>query len=153
MEDFYNKEIAIDPNTSPKILKKILERGKNDAVSWNAAINPNCPPEVLKVILERGKNDIISCHAARNLNCPPEVLKMVLERGNEDSVSCNVAANPNCPLETLMMVLKRIEGQVSYCASTNINCPPEIKIKWMREMGKITRFNPEKHKISEWRII
>ena len=56
MEDFYNKEIAIDPNTSPKILKKILERGKNDAVSWNAAINPNCPPEEkIKWMIKLGK--------------------------------------------------------------------------------------------------
>ena len=93
----------------------------------NAIFNQNCPPEFLKKVLDRGDNDDISQIAAMNLNCSPEALIMVLERGNDD--------------------------WVSKYAAENINCPPEIKIKWMREMGKITRFNPEKHKISEWRII
>ena len=38
--------------------------------------NPNCPPESLAEILNRGKNDSVSYYAARNPKCPP--LAMVL---------------------------------------------------------------------------
>ena len=41
--------IARDPNTSPDVLRKILEQGKDDYVSMYAANNPNCPPDVVKI--------------------------------------------------------------------------------------------------------
>ena len=77
-EKFYTEEIAKDPKTSPEILKKILERGKDDYVS---------------------------CYAASNFKCPPDALKMVLERGNDDTVSGASVLNPNCPPEALMMII------------------------------------------------
>lgn len=71
------------------------------------------------MVLERENDDWVSCRAALNLNCSPETLKMVLERRNDDEVSRNAAENPNCP--------------------------PDAKIKWMMKVGKITRFNSNKH--------
>ena len=34
--------------------------------------NPDCPPKILVEVLERGKNDLVSYWAYRNPNCPPE---------------------------------------------------------------------------------
>ena len=34
---------AVDPHTSPEILKKILEQGKKNNISYATIQNPNCP--------------------------------------------------------------------------------------------------------------
>jgi len=44
--NFIGKGYSIfDPDCPFKILTEILEKEKNDNVSYYAAINPNCPPE------------------------------------------------------------------------------------------------------------
>ena len=68
IEEFYTVEIAKDPNTSPEILKKILERGNDDEVSRLAALSPNCPIEVFKMILERGKGYLVESLVIQNKN-------------------------------------------------------------------------------------
>ena len=67
---YYTLEIAGNPNTSPEILKKILEQGNNDLVSRCAVKNPNCPAYLLEMVLKRGKNDDVSLNASNNPNCP-----------------------------------------------------------------------------------
>ena len=114
--------------------------------NYNIARDPNTSPEILKKILEQGKNDIVSCCAARNPNCPVEALEMVLKRGKDDGVSWNAAENPNCPAYLLEMVLKRGKDDlVSQCAAKNPNCPLKAKINWMRLTGKIEQEDPTKH--------
>ncbi|MFW6172379.1 MAG: hypothetical protein ACOC5T_01355 [Elusimicrobiota bacterium] len=110
-KDWYNTDVAKDPNTSPEILAKILEKENDDHISWNAAQNPNCPPEALAKVLERGKDNWVSHFVARNLNCPSEALVKVLEKGKNDLVSGFAAQNPNCPFRA--------------------------KIDWMRAIGQI----------------
>ena len=81
-KSWYTEEVAQNPNTSPDILKKILERGNDEKVSWNAAKNPNCPTDVLRMVLERGNNDLVSWNAAKNPNCPPDAkIKWMRETG------------------------------------------------------------------------
>jgi len=173
MENYYTEEIAKNPNTSPEILKKILEQGKddyvscfaaynpncpgsalemvlkrgnNDEVSWNAAENPNCPAYLLEMVLKRGNNDFVSQYAASNPNCPASALEMVLKRGNSDNVSYYAVKNPNCPGSALEMVLKRGNNDnVSRIAARNPNCPALAKIKWMQATGRIGQFDPSKH--------
>ena len=173
----YDLEMAKNSNTSPEILKKILEHGNNDWISLNAAENPNCPVEVLEMVLKRGnddyvsqyaasnqncpaqalemvlkreKNDSVSCFAAENPNCPAQALEMVLKRGNDDSVSEVAASNPNCPASALEMVLKRgNDDRVSRKASKNPNCPDLAKIQWMQLTGKIEKEDPSKHIIEK----
>ncbi len=123
MKNYYNIETAKDSNTNPDILKKILERGKNDSVSYWAAYHHNCPPNALRMILKRGKNDEVSWYAAENPNCPTDILKKILERGKDDNVSYN--------------------------ASRNLNCPISAYIKWMQDTGKIEKEDPEKHIIDK----
>ena len=118
-ENYYTSRIARDPNTSSEILKKILEQGNNDYVSWNAARNPNCPASALEMVLKRGNDDYVSRNAAKNPNCPAQALEMVLKRGKDDWVSNNAAYNPNCPALA--------------------------KIKWMQLTGRIGQFDPSKH--------
>ena len=72
MEDYYNIETAKDIHTPSDILRKILEKGKNDDVSYKAALNPNCPQDILRMVLEKGKNDYVSQCAAQNPNCPDD---------------------------------------------------------------------------------
>ena len=146
IEDYYTLETAQDPNTSPEILKKILEQGKNDWVSYYAAENENCPSSALEMVLKRGKDDSVSWNAAYNPNCPAYLLEMVLKRGKNDCVSCNAAYNPNCPASALEMVLKRGNNDdVSWNAASNPNCPLKAKINWMRLTGKIEQEDPTKH--------
>jgi len=116
---WYNSNIAKDKNTSPEILKKILERGRDDSVSEYAARNHNCPALALEMVLKRGKDDFVSWDAAKNPNCPSSALEMVLNRGKDDSVSWNVSQNPNCPALA--------------------------KITWMQATGKIGKEDPSKH--------
>ncbi len=123
MKNYYNKETAKNPNTSPLILRKILERGRDDRISCYAALNPNCPPDALRIVLERGRNDWVSCYAVRNLNCPSDVLRMVLERGKDDYVSQWASYNPKCPSDAF--------------------------IKWMMDTGRIEKEDPEKHIIDK----
>jgi len=177
---WYNYNIARDPNTSPEILKKILEQGKNDivsccaarnpncpvealemvlkrgkddGVSWNAAENPNCPAYLLEMVLKRGNDDLVSSYAAENPNCPASSLEMVLKRGNNDGVSWFAARNPNCPASALEMVLKRgKDDYVSQYAAYNPNCPLKAKIKWMMATGKIGKEDPTKHIIEREEI-
>jgi len=145
-ENYYTKKIARNPNTSPEILKKILEKGNDGSISWYAAGNPNCPGQALEMVLKRGKDDDVSRNAALNPNCPPEALEMVLKRGKDDYVSYYAAKNPNCPPEALEMVLKRGNDDfVSRNAAKNPNCPALAKIQWMRLTGKIGQFDPSKH--------
>jgi len=118
-EDYYTAEIAKDPNTSPEILKKILEQGNDDEVSWNAVSNLNCYASDLEMILKRGKDDWVSGLSANNPNCPVELLEMVLKRGNNDRVSDYASENPNCPLKS--------------------------KINWMQAIGIIGKEDPTKH--------
>ena len=125
-EDYYNEETAKDSNTSPEILKKILEKGNNDNVSCFAAQNPNCPASALEMILKRGNDDGVSHYAATNPNCPGSALEMVLKQGNNDYVSYYAAKNPNCPALT--------------------------KINWMRLTGKIGKEDPTKHIIEREEI-
>ena len=145
MKNYYNKETAKNTD-NPDILTKILEQNNNDIVSECAARNPNCPAEVLKMVLERNKDDIVSEFAARNPNCPAETLQMVLERNKDDYVSRCAALNPNCPAEALKMVLERNKDDyVSGNAANNKNCPVEAKFNWLRNTGKITKEDPNKH--------
>lgn len=61
MKNYCNIEIAKNSNTLPDILRKILEKGKDDGVSHNAAKNPNCPQDVfikwMQVTGKIGKED------------------------------------------------------------------------------------------------
>lgn len=66
--NFYNLEVAEDPNTSPDILKMILKKGRGGMTPCLAACNPNCPSDALKMVLERGKDDNVSILAAINKN-------------------------------------------------------------------------------------
>ena len=77
-EVFYNTTTAIN-TTNPDILRKILELGRDDEVSFYAAENKNCPPDALRMVLERDKDDSVSRNAAWNPNCPSELLKIILE--------------------------------------------------------------------------
>ena len=80
-------------------------------VSYYAVLNPNCPPKILTKILKKGKDDEISLYAVRNLNCPPEMLAEVLRRGNNNVVSRNAANNENCPLEEKIKWMQ-LTGQI-----------------------------------------
>ena len=124
---------------------KIAQEDK-DYYTIRIASSPNTSPEILKKILEQGKDDYVSCFAAYNPNCPAYLLEMVLKRGNDDWVSWNAVSNPNCPASALEMVLKRGKNDnVSYYAVKNPNCPALAKINWMRATGKIGQFDPSKH--------
>ncbi len=143
--NYYNIEIA-ENTSNPDILKKILERDKDDGVSWYAVKNINCPSDILRMVLERGKNDNVSQNAAKNPNCPPDALRTVLERGKDNGVSQWAARNPNCPPDALKMVLERGKNDiVSYFASKNPNCPQDVFIKWMQDTGKIGKEDPALH--------
>jgi len=145
---WYNLEVASDENTSPEILTKILKKENSDNISYHAAYNPNCPPEMLTEILRRGKNDLVSQFAAKNPNCPIGMLKEILKRDKNDSVSCQVLENPNCTIEMVQDVLNRkINDRISFHAATSPNCPKKAKIQWMIAVGKITKEDPQKHKI------
>jgi hypothetical protein len=117
-QSWYTKEVAKN-TTDPQVLTEILRGGNDDCVSCNAASNSHCPPEMLVEVLKSGKNDTVSQFAALNPNCPPEALAEVLRRGKDDWVSRYAAKNPNCP--------------------------PKASFEWMRETGKITKFDPKKH--------
>ena len=151
--DFYTEKIAQDPNTSPEILKKILEMGKEEEVVFD----PNCPPDMLadmlikllgqgdsKFIYERGGDKFVSFNYERGgdkfaceytvgaLNCSPEVLEMIIKRKNDDyCVVKEAVKNPNCPSEALEMVLEKFNNYKSYNyfivkeAVKNPNCPQE----------------------------
>jgi len=135
-EDYYNTEIAANPNTSPEILKKILEQGNDDYLSRNAASNLNCTSSILEMVLNRGKDDWVSSYAASNPNCPAYLLEMVLKRGNDDGVSQYAAYNKNCPAYLLEMVLKKEKyDMVSRIAANNKNCPGSALEKIL-ERGK-----------------
>jgi len=152
-EDYYTEEIAKDPNTSPEILKKILEQGEYDGVSCSAASNPNCPVSALEMVLKRGSKNSISCYAAENPNCPVYLLEEILKRGENDSISYSASLNPNCPIYLLEMVLKRGKDDlVSRYASENPNCPALAKIEWMRSVGRIGKEDPSKHIIEREEI-
>ena len=58
-KSWYNDNTA-ETTKDPEILKKILEKGKDDEVSRYAARNPHCPPEALSEVLKREKNDDVS---------------------------------------------------------------------------------------------
>jgi hypothetical protein len=145
-QSWYTEEVA-RTTKDPKILTEILRRGKDDNVSDFAVKNPNCPPEILVEILRRGgKDDRVSCYAASNPNCPPKALVEILRRGKNDMVSCYAAQNPNCPPEMLVEVLKRGKNNsVSYYAAFNPNCPPKEQYLWMKAIGRLTKFDPNKH--------
>jgi len=46
-----------------------------------------------------------------------------------------------------MVLEKGNDDEVSYYASQNPNCPPQSRIKWMMETGKIEQEDPNKHQI------
>ena len=125
----YTEKIAV-MTQDPKILIKILKRGKDNPVSDCAAGNINCPPEILVEILRRGNNDHISWNAAMNPNCPKEILVEILRREKDDNVSVYSANNPNCPLEAKIKWM-----QVTL----------EARIKLMQETGQIEKEDPSKH--------
>ncbi len=155
-QNYYNAEIADNPNTHPDILRKILERGKGDDVSQYAAKNINCPSDALKMVLERGKDDWVSRQAVLNSNCPPDALRMILERDKNDDISRYAVLNHNCPEDALKMVLERGKDDwVSRGAAHNSNCPSDVMIKWMQDTGQIGKEDPKKHiidKIEEEKI-
>ena len=108
-------------------------------------------PEILAKILQNEKDDEVSRYAARNPNCPPEILEGILKRSkNNFYISGCAVMNPNFPTETLLEILKRGPSDRLFpSAIYNPKCPPEMKIKWMRENGVITQENPSKHIIDE----
>jgi len=122
----YLKRLARDPNTSPEILTKIIKENKYNTISCLAAINPNCPPETLV-----------------------EILLELLKGGNKYNsldIIWKAARNPNTPTKILVDVLRRnIDDYVSLLASENPNTPIQEKIKWMRNVGKIGKEDPNKH--------
>jgi hypothetical protein len=90
---------------------------------FNKVAETTTNPKILTDILRRGNNDDVSRSAAQNPNCPPELLAEVLKRDKDDWFSSDAAENPNCPFEA--------------------------KFKWMRDNGKITKYDPNKHKIDK----
>jgi hypothetical protein len=63
-QDYYNEETAI-ATTNPDILRKILEKGNNDIVSWRAAENPKCPKDArINWLIDIGKKE----QAQREIN-------------------------------------------------------------------------------------
>ena len=99
------------------------------------------------MVLERGKNDMVSYYAVSNNNCPSDALRMILEKGNDDFVSRFAAVNQNCPSDALRMVLERGNNdRVSWIAAKNLSCPPDSSIRWKIKVGLIQTEAPE-HKI------
>jgi hypothetical protein len=158
-------EIKIEESkttTNPDILKKILERGEADDVSFYAAQNPNCSTDTLKMVLERGNNinrimenvtkvnytsiDHVSFYALGNPNCPTELLIKIVERCKDDLFGSFAVGNPNCPPDVLRMVLKKcMNDYFAINAAENPNCPPDAKINWYKATGKIEQYDPKKH--------
>ena len=93
-ETWYNEKTA-RTTKDPEILRKILEKGKDDWVSQCAARNPSTSPQSLAEILSRGKDDWVSQYAARNPSTPPQLLSEILNRGKDDGVSYCAARNPS----------------------------------------------------------
>jgi len=55
--------------------------------------------------------------------------------------------------EILTDILIRVENDwVSWCTIKNPNCPPEIKIKWMKKYGLIVKEDSSKHIIEYEKI-
>lgn len=154
-DDGVSRGAASNPNCPPEALAEVLIGGikgrrDDDLVLCYAVSNPKCPSEVLVKILKRKKIDAVSYYAAENPNCPPEMLTEILRRKSDDNVSRNAAQNPKCPPEMLAEVLRRGEDdEVSQSVLKNPNCPPLEKIKWMKQFGYITQFDPQKHILEE----
>ncbi len=126
MNDYYNIETAKNTK-NPDILRKILERGWIDWVSYYAAENKNCPLDILRKILERG-------------------LEFVFFGAEFICVSMGAAKNPNCPIDLLIKMLERKEDNwVSQNAASNPNCPFDAKLRWLENTGKIVKEDPKKH--------
>jgi hypothetical protein len=54
--------------------------------------------------------------------------------------------DPDCPLKILTEILEKGEfDYISCIAAINPNCPPEAKIKWMKEHELIGKEDPKKH--------
>lgn len=68
-------EMVENPNCSPEILAKALLGDAND-IAFGAAKNPNCPPEALAKVLDRGKDDMVSFLAAHNPRCPTKAWQL-----------------------------------------------------------------------------
>ena len=73
---------------------------------------------------------------------------MFVDCGSYETASYFAVKNPNFPIEMLKEVLgKGVDDYLSKMAAENPNCPLEVKIKWMKKIGKITRFDPDKHEV------
>jgi len=149
ISSWYNEYVAKDPNTPQEILTKILRIGNDDWVSRYAALHPNCPAEILVEVLKRKKDNDVSCDAVLNPNFPSQILaKIIRDNTNHDIIRLCAVENPNCPIDVLEEILARKKYDLlAQYASKNKNCPLKAKIEWMIAVGKITKEDPQKHKI------
>jgi len=142
--------VAGNSNSSPDLLRTIIEKTANDTAGHYALRNKNCPKDIFKKIIDEDKNINLCYAVAGSMHCPPEVLAEIIRKGSIDSVSSAAISNPVCPPEVLVEVLNESKsGFMCGLASRNPNCPPEAKIKWMRENGRIITEDPKKHIIDE----
>ena len=118
----YTIDIARD-TTDPNILRDILLKNENDLVSCDAAQNPNCPSDALEYILKQNKNDYISMYAAQHHNCPEYLLTEILSRNKNNLISLGASKNPNAS--------------------------PKSVLDWMRNTGRIDKYDPNKHRIDD----
>jgi hypothetical protein len=80
-------------------------------------------------------------------------MKTLGSNWDDDWYTVKVASDPNAPPIMLEDILKsNVSYNISYWAAENQNCPPKIKIKWMKENGLIVKEDPKKHIIEYEKI-
>jgi len=125
-------------------------RGKGvDVVYMNTpeSLSAGAPPDALAIVLENIENYTVSSYAAKNPSAPPDALRALAGNKEHESLLRYIAENPNCPTDVLRNILEGGDTIASKYAVKNLNTPPDAKIKWMRDTGRIGKENPEEHVI------
>jgi hypothetical protein len=151
--NFASREAAKNKNCSPVTLHMVLERNNDNYVSRIAADNPNCSPETLHMVLSRGDQTDTSQNAVLNKNCSPKTFYMIYKdpiRYNATFIQLLGVSNSSCPPDILERILSnRNRGMLAQHAARNPNCPPEVKLKWLKETNQIGQYSDNEHNTNE----
>ena len=151
--NFVSRIAAKNKHCSPKTLHMVLEKDNDNYVSRIAAENPNCSPETLHMILSRGDQTDTAQNAVLNRNCSPKTFNMIYKdpiRYRATFIQLLGVSNSSCPPDILERILSnRSKGMLSQHAAKNPNCPPDAKLKWLKETNQIGQYSEEEHNPNE----
>ena len=150
-DEYITKTLKDESTINSKFIKFILSSDRMNNNLFNYIFKEFSDTRYVPSLLSSEGYKI----ALQNKKCSQDLLMRefnLLSQNADSNLSyiTSIVKNKNCPSDILKQIIDNPRNSiVKSIANNNENCPPDLKIKYLKDMGRIEKEDPSKHILEE----